>query len=171
MNAEKIFESESIIRFPDCDPFNHLNNGRYIDYFLNAREDHLMRYQNFNIYETALKKGITWVSTKNQIAYIKPALLMETVVIQSTLLKWREKDVLVEMLMWSKDKTVLKALLWASFVHFDLKSQKSIAHSDELTAQFRQFENPVTADMTFDNRLSEILRNLKTAGNQQNPDR
>ncbi len=29
------------IRFTDCDPFGHLNNGRYIDYLLNAREDHL----------------------------------------------------------------------------------------------------------------------------------
>ena len=166
MNAEKIFESESIIRFPDCDPFNHLNNGRYIDYFLNAREDHLMKYQNFSIYDTALKTGMTWVSTKNQIAYIKPALLMETVVIQSTLLKWGEKEVLVEMQMWSKDKKILKALLWASFIHFDLKSQKSIAHSAELTAQFRQLENPLKTDMTFDDRLSEMLRNLKTAGNQ-----
>ena len=26
-------ESEVVIRFPDCDPFRHLNNSRYVDYF------------------------------------------------------------------------------------------------------------------------------------------
>jgi acyl-CoA thioester hydrolase len=36
-SLEKVPESEALIRFPDCDPFNHLNNSRYIDYFINAR--------------------------------------------------------------------------------------------------------------------------------------
>ena len=27
------------IRFTDCDLFGHLNNGRYIDYLLNARKN------------------------------------------------------------------------------------------------------------------------------------
>ncbi|WP_192348725.1 hypothetical protein [Algoriphagus sp. Y33] len=35
--VEKIPESNSVIRFQDYDPFNHLNNARYIDYFINAR--------------------------------------------------------------------------------------------------------------------------------------
>jgi acyl-CoA thioesterase FadM len=34
------------IRFGDCDLFGHLNNARYLDYFINAREEHLKeRYQ------------------------------------------------------------------------------------------------------------------------------
>ena len=39
---EKTIESKVKIRFPDCDPFNHLNNSKYIDYIINAREDHLL---------------------------------------------------------------------------------------------------------------------------------
>ncbi len=39
---KKIIESKVKIRFPDCDPFNHLNNSKYIDYFINAREDQLI---------------------------------------------------------------------------------------------------------------------------------
>ena len=27
----RIPESTAIVRFPDCDPFNHLNNSKYID--------------------------------------------------------------------------------------------------------------------------------------------
>ena len=34
-----ILSSTAIIRFQDCDPYSHLNNGRYLDYFMNARED------------------------------------------------------------------------------------------------------------------------------------
>ena len=32
------------IRFNDGDLFGHLNNSRYLDYFINAREDHLKEY-------------------------------------------------------------------------------------------------------------------------------
>jgi acyl-CoA thioester hydrolase len=32
------------VRFNDCDPLGHLNNSKYIDYFLNAREDHLKEH-------------------------------------------------------------------------------------------------------------------------------
>src|SRR5215216_1790987 len=95
-------ESIVIIRFPDCDPFNHLNNARYIDYFINAREDHLVTNLNFNIYHHAAQFGLSWVVGKNQIAYLKPAFLMETVVIDSTLLKLGEREVSVEMRMWNE---------------------------------------------------------------------
>ena len=30
---KKELESEAFIAFGDCDPFRHLNNARYIDYF------------------------------------------------------------------------------------------------------------------------------------------
>src|ERR1700748_71138 len=99
------WETEYLIRFPDCDPFNHLNNSRYIDYFINAREDQLLKYYQFSPYDYARKKGISWVVTQNQIVYLKPATLMETVVVQSTILQLRQKDLLVEMRMWNMDKT------------------------------------------------------------------
>ncbi|MEO6346652.1 MAG: acyl-CoA thioesterase, partial [Aquaticitalea sp.] len=35
-------ESKMKIRFHDCDPFNHLNNSKYIDYILTARGDQLI---------------------------------------------------------------------------------------------------------------------------------
>ncbi len=35
----EVLTSQAIIRFQDCDPYAHLNNGRYLDYFMNARED------------------------------------------------------------------------------------------------------------------------------------
>ena len=85
--SSKLWESKVLIRFSDCDPFNHLNNARYIDYFINAREDQIMANLNFNIYHYAAQHGFGWVVGKNQIAYLKPANLMENVIIDSRLLR------------------------------------------------------------------------------------
>jgi YbgC/YbaW family acyl-CoA thioester hydrolase len=146
-------ESQMLIRFPDCDPFNHLNNSRYIDYFINAREDHLMKYYQFNIYKTAAEKGLSWVVGQHQIAFLRPALLMETVIIQSSLLKFGEKEVLVEMQMWDKNKQQLKSLLWTIFVHYNLKSQKSEIHSDEFKNRFKVLEVSPLRESSFEERV------------------
>ena len=37
------------IRFNDCDMFGHLNNARFIDYLINARQDHLKEHYDFII--------------------------------------------------------------------------------------------------------------------------
>jgi YbgC/YbaW family acyl-CoA thioester hydrolase len=152
---DKTFESLALIRFPDCDPFNHLNNARYLDYFINAREDHLMRGMDFNIYQVAQEQGISWVVGSHKIAYLRPALLMETVVIDSSLLSLRERDLLVEMRMWNQSKTELKALLWSTFVHVDLRTGKSIRHAEDFTRQFGEFVQPLPdSSMTFEDRVA-----------------
>lgn len=151
------FESEALIRFPDCDPFNHLNNARYLDYFINAREDHLRTHLGFNIYQFAATRGISWVVAANYVAYLRPACLMETIVIDSTLIAWRERDLQIEMRMWDHDKTTLKAVLWCRFTHIDLKTGRSIAHSAELTAMFKPLEAPLPdPGVTFDERVAGL---------------
>ncbi|MEO8413158.1 MAG: acyl-CoA thioesterase [Ginsengibacter sp.] len=98
----KLWESKVLIRFSDCDPFNHLNNARYIDYFINAREDHLLANMNFSVYQFASAYGLGWVVSKNQVAYVKPAFHMETVVIDYALLRLGTTEILVEMKMWNE---------------------------------------------------------------------
>lgn len=153
---EKIPESKLLVRFPDCDPFNHLNNARYLDYFMNAREDHMMKNYGFNLYEHAQKTGVSWVVRQNQVVYFRPAMLMEEVVVQSTLLKWGEKDLLVEMRMWDQSKTVLKALLWSNFAHINMKTMRSEIHSEELAQRFAHLENPLPEQVSFEERAAQI---------------
>jgi YbgC/YbaW family acyl-CoA thioester hydrolase len=150
---EKVIESKVKIRFPDCDPFNHLNNSKYIDYFLNAREDQLLSYYDFDLHKLAREQGISWVVAQNQIAYLVPASLMETVVVQTQLLSYAEKNLVVEATMWNEEKTILKALLWSKFVHFNLKTQKSEIHSAELMNLFKQIENPQKEQVSFEKRV------------------
>ena len=152
----KLWESKVLIRFPDCDPFNHLNNARYIDYFINAREDHLLAYLNFNIYHFAAEYGLGWVVSKNQIAYLKPAFLMETVVIDSTLLQLGATDLLVEMKMWNERKDKLKSVMWMNLVHINIKTQKPENHSQNLLDTFAPFINAIDDTVSFDERVNQL---------------
>lgn len=149
-------ESTVLIRFPDCDPFNHLNNSRYIDYFINAREDHLQEHYNLNIYAYGQEHGKSWVVGQNKIAYLKPAMLMEQVVIQSSILKLSDTDILVEMLMWNRKKTKVKAVLWSTFVHFNLVEQRRDTHSKELIDYFKPLVVEHENQLNFDDRVLQL---------------
>lgn len=81
---------------------------------------------------------------------------METVVIQTTIVSFGEKQIVVEMSMWNQEKTKLKALLWTTFVHFNLATQKSEKHSPEFTRMFKPFENTEIKVVSFEKRLEEI---------------
>lgn len=153
---KKDVESKMKIRFPDCDPFNHLNNSRYIDYIINAREDQLLEYYDFNVVKMAEEKGVSWVTAQTQISYLLPAYLMEEVIIQTRLISYSEKSILLEALMWNNDKTLLKAVMWSKQVHYNLKTKKSQRHSSELMEFFDQIVSPMHAGMSFDERIKGL---------------
>lgn len=139
----KLLESKVKIRFQDCDPFNHLNNASYINYFINAREDQILEHYEIDIYKMAKKLGKSWVVGSNQIAYLNPAFLMEEVIITSRLINFTDSHLQVELTMWNNDKTQIKALMWSSFVHFNLLEQKREIHTKELMELFSSVHNPI----------------------------
>lgn len=151
----KVLETKAKIRFQDCDPFNHLNNGSYTNYFMNHREDALIENYDLDIYKIAKKEGKSWVSSSNQIAYLKPAFLMETVVIESQLMHYTNSEILVEMRMFNENKSHLKAIIWSGFVHFNLLNQKRETHSEDFMKLFNSVINPIGVQ-TFEERLSQI---------------
>jgi thioesterase III len=143
----QILETKTKVRFQDCDPFNHLNNAKYLDYFMNAREDQLLEHYNIDIFKMAKTEFKSWVVTSNQIAYLKPTFTMENIVIASQLIHYTEKSLKVEMRMYNESKTELKSVYWVNFVHFDLKSQRPTAHSQQL---MQLFETVITSVNTYD---------------------
>ncbi|WP_062060435.1 acyl-CoA thioesterase [Aquimarina longa] len=155
MELPKVLESKAKIRFQDCDPFNHLNNAAYINYMINAREDQIEKHYNLDIFKLAKTKGVSWVVGTNQIAYLKPVLLMENITIDSQLIKYHENQLHVEIRMWNHDKTELKAVLWSSFVHFNLLKQKRWNHDQQLMELFKKIVNPVTAN-NFEERILQL---------------
>ena len=53
-------ESKTTIRFHDCDPFRHLNQARYLDYFVECREDQLREHYGLDMFRYAMGKS-AWV--------------------------------------------------------------------------------------------------------------
>ncbi|RMA64872.1 acyl-CoA thioesterase [Ulvibacter antarcticus] len=156
-NLPKVLESKTKIRFQDCDPFNHLNNVAYLNYLINAREDQVNDNYGIDIYEMARKQGKSWVVGSNQIAYLKPAFLMEEVVIQTQLLKFNETELLVELKMLNADKTEVKAIMWSTYVHFNLLKQKREIHTEDLTTLYNEVVVPVDTTI-FENRVASFKK-------------
>lgn len=153
----KILESKIRVRFQDCDPFNHLNNSSYIDYFFNAREDQLLRDYDIDIYRHAKETGKGWVVVSNQISYFKPALLTETVTIESQIVNFSPRSIQVELRMFDETKKQLKAVMWSKVVYFDIKSQRGAVHSEDFMKLFSEAHAPLEAK-TFEERMNNILK-------------
>jgi len=157
---KKVLESKAKIRFHDCDPFNHLNNSRYIDYIVTARGDQLIEAYNFDIYQLAREQGIGWVTAQTQISYVSPAYLMEEVTIETQLIDCSPRSLHLEAKMWNREKTALKVVMWAKLVHFHLRTQQSIAHTDEHMQFFRQIVNPPSPLSTFEERVKTLKQTI-----------
>jgi YbgC/YbaW family acyl-CoA thioester hydrolase len=146
------------IRFSDCDPFNHLNNSAYIDYLLNAREDHLKEFHDL-IMPELYKKGSGWMVNRHEIVYTAPANYAEMVCIQSALVKFSDDSLLVEMAMWNEGQTQLKALLWTKFIHFNTQTGKRENHPEWFRIKAMPLEDKALASYSSINeRLSFMIK-------------
>jgi thioesterase III len=154
---KKVLDSKAKIRFQDCDPLNHLNNSKYSVYFINAREDQVLENYGIDIFGMMRTELKGWVVTTNQVAYFRPAITMETVIIESQIIAFSEKSLKVEMKMYNESKKELKSLFWANFVHFDLKTQKSTNHSESLMKLFNEVVMNIE-EQYFEARIEAIKR-------------
>ena len=131
---QQFLESFYNVRFSDCDPFHHLNNARYIDYFLNAREDHLRDYYQMDL-ALFYKKGLGWVVTQHNIIYLRPASFSEKICIRTGILAVADDYLLVEMLMLDEQQLQMKSILQTTFIPVSLHTGKKEPHS----AEFMEF--------------------------------
>ncbi len=152
---EKILQSSTKIRFQDCDPFNHLNNSKYLDYFMNAREDQALQYYNLNIHKHFVTTKNSWVVASNQIAYLKPVFLMETVVIESQIFECTKNTLYVEMTMWNAKKNQLKSILWVKFVYFNSEKSIKTNHAEALMELFLKVTTSI-AESNFEERVRSL---------------
>jgi acyl-CoA thioester hydrolase len=133
----KEMQSSYVVRFQDCDPFGHLNNARYIDYFFNARQDQLAEHYDFHIFEHGQETNHNWVVTQTHLAYLYPALVNEKIVVLTRLVKMSESTLVVEAVMFDAAMRRPKAVGWTEFTYVSLLSGRTAKHSDDLMALFR----------------------------------
>ncbi len=161
MEKPKILTSSTKIRFQDCDPFNHLNNGRYIDYFINQREDQVLNAYGIDIFKMIREEKLGWVVSSTQVAYILPVYTMEEIAFESQTIEFSKKHMKVEMRMFNKQKNQLKALAWMTFVHVDIEKGTTTEHSPELIQLFKEIVLPLE-ETSFDKRELNIRLSKNT---------
>jgi YbgC/YbaW family acyl-CoA thioester hydrolase len=149
------------IRFNDCDMFGHLNNSRYLDYLINAREDHLKDEYNFDFTEY-YKNDLAWVISSHEIAYLRPAMYNEMVTIQSTLLFVDSELLHVETLMMNEKQNHLKAIMRSKLVPINIKTGRKVQHNSE----FMNWAQTLVADETevqpiLQDRIKQLLAEFR----------
>jgi acyl-CoA thioester hydrolase len=151
------------VRFNDCDPFSHLNNSKYIDYMLNAREDHLSQFHQIDLGDFH-KRGFGWVVTNHEIQYIRPAAYNEKVAIQSDLIETGDSHLLVEMRMYDESGNTIKAILWTKFTCVNIKTGKKQVHpADFMTLANDMLVSNIDTSFGLKGRLTQLFRKNQPA--------
>jgi acyl-CoA thioester hydrolase len=156
-------ETQHRIHFQDCDMLGHLNNARYLDYFLNAREDQVAEHYALNMGELARAQQAAWVITKHHLSYLKPARQGVTVLIRTQLIHFDNSNLVVEMQMRSDDGQRLLALLWSEMAFVKLPAGTRLDHADDLMDQLEELDVPgIDYDPDgFDERVKAVRQELK----------
>ena len=150
------------VRFSDCDPIGHLNNVKYLEYMMNAREDHVESYYGFTYEEYSRKTGCTWITVQNEIAYLREVRFNSKVQISSKTIEVRDRISKVEILMKSEDGKTINAVLWITVIYFNMKSRKSEIHPPETRGMFEEFLTEVP-EKTFAERVAFFRKQNKSA--------
>ena len=149
------------VRFNDCDMFGHLNNSRYLDYLINAREDHLKNEYNFDI-NHYYKNDLAWVISNHEISYIRPAVYNEIVCIQSTLLKLESELLHVETIMMNEKQDHLKSIMRSRLIPINIKTGRKEQHNPEFMTWAKELVNhEVKNEDSLQDRIKQLLVGIK----------
>jgi len=156
-------ETTHRIYFQDCDMLGHLNNSRYLDYFLNAREDHTTAHYSLNMGELAREQSAAWVVTKHHISYLKPARQGVEVRISSQLIHFDNSNLVLEMQMRDETGTRLLALLWSELTFVTMPAGTRTDHANAMMDLLEQLDvDGVDYDPDgFDERVKTVRQQLK----------
>ncbi|GAA4055928.1 acyl-CoA thioesterase [Hymenobacter glaciei] len=151
------------VHFQDCDMLGHLNNVRYFDYFLNAREDHTTEHYDLNMGQLAREQNAAWVITKHHISYLKPAKQGVMVRILSQLIHFDNSSLVLELQMRSEDGLRLLALLWSEMAYVTMPAGTRTDHGNAMMDLLDDLDvEDVSYDPDgFDDRVKEVRQQLK----------
>ncbi len=163
-------ESLIRIRFQDCDPFGHLNNARYMDYFFEARSEHLRQTGEFDFYEYGNRENKSWVVAKTQLQYLEPVKQNEIVKIVTRLTRLSANGITNEDMILDKEGTRLKAVLWVDLSFVDLTKGRPLRHDPEIFSFLESFlyEEEGMENTSFETRVKQLRKQIaagKHSGN------
>lgn len=154
------------VSFEDCDPFAHLNNANYLNYFLNARDTQLRENQVLDLLTHAKETGKGWVVTSHDIRYLRPAVVGEELEIWSRMLTFDQRANLVEFLMVSPEKKQLKSILHSRFTYVSIDQARPVKMEPKIQDLFHSislFPARPLADFHVEERIAQVKTELKAA--------
>jgi YbgC/YbaW family acyl-CoA thioester hydrolase len=151
-------QTKTLVRFQDCDPFGHLNNVQYLNYFLNARDNQVRYDYGVDLYQFIQTQKQGWVILKNEIAYLKAATAGEEIVLRTATVQFTEYEALVEGRMLNAEQTHLKSLFWMHLAFIDTQTGRRIKHPDFVQNFFAhvRLQEFDWNETTFDKRLQDL---------------
>ncbi|WP_192821547.1 thioesterase family protein [Rufibacter sp. LB8] len=158
-----VLESQTRIRFDHCDPFGHLNNSAFLNYFQNEREDQVEEAYGLDIHAFFRKTGRAWVVGQNQIVYLQPARVRELVTIRTSIRQVSDTSMLVEHIMLDEHRQKLKAILWTKFVYIDVRKSERAQHEPELMQLFDEVVVKEETPALFEDRVKQLRDEMKLA--------
>ncbi|MGZ3509419.1 MAG: acyl-CoA thioesterase [Vulcanimicrobiaceae bacterium] len=147
--------SISRIRLRDCDAFGHLHNSRFIDYFMEAREDQLRACYDLDLVEHARKTGQTWLVTNSQIRYFAPAAYGSQVQIVTRLYAHDDARLHVEGRMYDSAQATLLALFWCTFRAVQLPEGRPSSNHGSISELLERVVYPIP-ESTFEERARRL---------------
>ena len=159
---QKELSSIEKVRFSDCDPIGHLNNVKYLEYMLNAREDHVENGYGFTYEEYTKRTGCTWVTVQNEIAYLKEVRYNAKVMITSKTIDLGDRLSKVEILMKSEDGKTIHSVLWLTVIYFNMKTRSSESHPEDTKELFQKFLVKLE-EKDFQSRVASLRKQNKSA--------
>ncbi len=155
----KTMKSQKRVNFDDCDPFSHLNNTNYINYFLTAREEQLRTNDVLDIFEHVKATGNGWAVTAHNILYLKPSILGEELEIWSRMMTFDRFRNLVEFIMICPEKKQLKSVMHSEFAYISIKKAKPVPLDDQMLGLFKEvslFPEKEISSIDIKDRLKQI---------------
>lgn len=154
------YNTQMKVRFSDCDPIGHLNNVKYLEYMMNAREDHVTENYGFTYEEIIRKYGCTWIAVQNQLAYLKEVRPNKIVNISSKVIEISERTTVVELLMKDAKNEVIHAALWVTAIFFDMKLRRAAPHTPEVI-QLLDGQLVEIPEKSFEERVKNLRKENK----------
>ncbi|MFC5408620.1 acyl-CoA thioesterase [Larkinella bovis] len=161
-------ESRTIVRFQDCDPLQHLNNAKYLDYYFNAREDQVATQYNFSPLQLFREYKTSWVVYQHQIAYIRPAMVSEWVRIVSRIIYYNEDTMVTEYFMTDDSGKQLKNVLWMTSKYVSVLTGKRSTHGPDVMAFLEaiSMKDIDFHNLNFNERIKQIKDELLQADSE-----
>lgn len=130
-NQYSIFESELNVRPDDIDMFNHVHNSKYLDYVLAARYEQMDKFYGMS-WEDFAKQGYGWVVTKVTIAFKRPLIMGDVMLIRTGIVEMNEKGCTVQFEIVNKKTNKVASDGTFDYVMIDLSTQRSAKVSEEM---------------------------------------